>query len=748
MAFSPVLGNPKPQVMDENGDPYVGLRYFFYNAGGSTKQDTQTNSTGAVDNTNPIVFDAEGYPTGNVMIYGANNLGYKVVCAPPGTDDPPAAPLWTINNIYPGVTVDGEWINPLPATYISANSFSVTGDQTEEYQEGRRVWLEDEASAANNRFGTILTSAFTTLTTLTLSDIVDTTNTPSTLHADMDTAYLSILSADIFSLPSFSSTASAIKRQITDVLSSLPRFLDYIPLSLHAAIKDGTTTTDLTAYFDTAKAETNVLVFEPGTFVGNYVIHQDGFSIIGAGSKLVTLKAPASSNINVIELGELALGNSATPFKNAMVTGITVDGNKANTVTPLDDLTGWGIGLTAYSLSFFDDVRVKDCHNGFGVFINSNYNTATLYVENCANSTFGTAGVDFNSSNYCIFDIITEACDSGLRLLSNCYGNQIRSANFNSVRYGVVLANQLTNWGNIANNFDITVRGGCSIAAVSIGAEQYANVINASIYQVDAIGMRLSSQGANVVIGSDSNPYTCILEHTSSPSNEPITGGSYLTYWVAGGSSTNNWVDARDYRTENVSRSNVINLNTYECQTQGLICYGHNNIINHNSYRDGRAGAVGAVYAIDIYGDYNQITATIEDTITAQVRGINIRAGAVENEIIGMSFNQLILTPVTDSGTRSFFNAGDGQGADLASASAVNLSFKGKVYAVTGTTQIDSINGRFNRIFTLTFSTNIAIGSAGNIKLAGAATFNATADDTLTLHYDGTNCIEISRSVN
>lgn len=99
MSYSPVLGNPKPQYEDSNGAPYVGMRLFFYAAGTSTKQNTQTTSAGSVNNTNPIVIDANGYPTGGVMIYGDDTFTYKVVAAAPGSDDPPTSSLWSIDNV-------------------------------------------------------------------------------------------------------------------------------------------------------------------------------------------------------------------------------------------------------------------------------------------------------------------------------------------------------------------------------------------------------------------------------------------------------------------------------------------------------------------------------------------------------------------------------------------------------------------------------------------------------------------------
>ena len=177
MSFSPVLGNPKPYFPDSNGDPYVGMRLFFYYTDTSTKADTQTDSTGLVDNTNPVVIGADGYPTGDVMIYGANNTGYKVVAAPPGSDDPPTSPLWTINKIYPGATVDGEWINPLAATRASTTTFTIAGvDKTTEYHAGKRI----KCTGGADVYTEVVNSTFSTDTTVTTKHI---------LNASMDTVY-------------------------------------------------------------------------------------------------------------------------------------------------------------------------------------------------------------------------------------------------------------------------------------------------------------------------------------------------------------------------------------------------------------------------------------------------------------------------------------------------------------------------------------------------------------------------------
>jgi hypothetical protein len=192
MSFSPILGNPKPQYEDLLGRPYVGMRLFFYVAGTSTKQDTYTDSDGLTANTNPVAIGADGFPEGNVMIYGPNSTGYKVVAAPVGTDDPPTSPLWSVDLVYPGATLSGEWTNPITATYISATTFSVVGDQTSEYLAGRRIKI----TGGGDRFATVSTAVFATVTTVTVKNIVDGTSPPvaAGLIAGMDTAYTHIIS--------------------------------------------------------------------------------------------------------------------------------------------------------------------------------------------------------------------------------------------------------------------------------------------------------------------------------------------------------------------------------------------------------------------------------------------------------------------------------------------------------------------------------------------------------------------------
>lgn len=85
----------------------------------------------------------------------------------------------------------------------------------------------------------------------------------------------------------------------------------------------------------------------------------------------------------------------------------------------------------------------------------------------------------------------------------------------------------------------------------------------------------------------------------------------------------------------------------------------------------------------------------------------------------------------------------------IASASTIDVPETGDVFYVSGTTTIDNLSNtaeRPGRRVTLIFLASVTVSEGGNLKLA--TPFGATADDTLSLVYDGTYWVETSRSVN
>lgn len=89
---------PIQKFFGNDGKPLVSGRLFTYAAGTSTKVATYVDSDGTPSNTNPIVFDFRG----ECRIWINPQLAYKFILAPPGVDDPPTNPIWTVDNITAG----------------------------------------------------------------------------------------------------------------------------------------------------------------------------------------------------------------------------------------------------------------------------------------------------------------------------------------------------------------------------------------------------------------------------------------------------------------------------------------------------------------------------------------------------------------------------------------------------------------------------------------------------------------------
>jgi len=93
------------------------------------------------------------------------------------------------------------------------------------------------------------------------------------------------------------------------------------------------------------------------------------------------------------------------------------------------------------------------------------------------------------------------------------------------------------------------------------------------------------------------------------------------------------------------------------------------------------------------------------------------------------------------------------KGADIASANDITLG-NANYFVVTGTTQINTIaatNWTAGSCIVLQFSGSLTVknataGAGAQLKLAGSADFSATADDTLSICYDGSTWRETART--
>lgn len=485
----------------------------------------------------------------------------------------------------------------------------------------------------------------------------------------------------------------------------------------YGVVADGTTNnTDALALALAAVPANGTLYFPAGVYCGYLLLRRSDITIMGAGAASTILKLPNNCpNItvpwepggtvtglpNVIEIGEAALGNIANTYTNVVVQDISVDGNKANNPDVTRDLFGHGILVTKTSYCKIIDVNARNCWvSGVILAINSNYGFVRAYTFNCG---FSAAqpwfGFDVNSSKYGIFDIITDACNYGTRLLDNCYANHLRASCFNTTRTAFAYSNQTVN-ASYANNIEVNVFGGCADQGIVMSDNCFNSKITGNIRNTTGKGM--------------------------------VVLPSAAAYSPTG---------------------NNINLTTSGCATGSLITseYDSFNSYTVNSIADCTAGGVGDNHALSIFGSNCTFDVNIKGLTVPNGRGLIFRPTASNNYLSSAIMDDATLvSELEDQGTGNVKNVAYGK-STTASATNIDIPLNCTLLNVTGTTNIQSPNSAgayVGRVITLKFNDSLTVANGLGCLLAGAANFNATANDTLTLVSDGTNWIEVCRSVN
>lgn len=158
-----------PQFLPGSNTPAAGAQLFCYKAGTSTKQDMYVDNTGVGKFSNPLVLDAGGNPGGTNEIWIPSGLPAKFVLAPSNDTDPPTSPYFTWDNVS-GINdtslAVSEWVTGPAPTFVSSTQFTVAGDQTTVFTPGRRI---KATVTAGTIYGTVITSAFGALTTVTIA---------------------------------------------------------------------------------------------------------------------------------------------------------------------------------------------------------------------------------------------------------------------------------------------------------------------------------------------------------------------------------------------------------------------------------------------------------------------------------------------------------------------------------------------------------------------------------------------------
>jgi len=193
--LSPVFQDA--QLATSTGIPLVGGKLYTYLASSTTPATVYQDDAGGSSHTNPIILNARGEPPAPIWINSGQTIKFAL-------HDAADVPIRTIDDVSgvgdpTGITnTVSEWMTFSHApTYISASSFTVTGNQTADLNVGRRVKIP---VSGNTSYGTITASAFGAVTTVTI-DTTGSVGLDSSIDA-LSSFEIAILSGDNSSLPS------------------------------------------------------------------------------------------------------------------------------------------------------------------------------------------------------------------------------------------------------------------------------------------------------------------------------------------------------------------------------------------------------------------------------------------------------------------------------------------------------------------------------------------------------------------
>lgn len=188
-AYLSPIGND--QTIDSNGNPLVGGFWEVFLAGTTTPVTTYTSNTGLTPQAASIVLDASGRTANPIWITGGVPVKFRLSSAA-------SVVLLTVDNVSgindpSNIGAVSEWVQYGAApTYVSATSFSVTGDQTNTFQIGRRL---KSVNTGGTRYSTITNSVYGAVTTVTV------TNDSGTLDSGLSIVSYGLLAAINPSVP-------------------------------------------------------------------------------------------------------------------------------------------------------------------------------------------------------------------------------------------------------------------------------------------------------------------------------------------------------------------------------------------------------------------------------------------------------------------------------------------------------------------------------------------------------------------
>jgi hypothetical protein len=643
--FLSPIGND--QQTDANGNPLVGGKIYTYVAGSSTPAATYTDSVSGTQQANPIILNSLGLPASPIWMTGGVLVKFVI-------QDAVGVTIRTVDNVS-GVndvaspTTASEWVaSGLVPTYISATSFSFTGDQTNVFQPGRRLL---SANTGGTRYSTILNSAFSAGQT-TITVVNDSGNLDAGLSS-VSYGFLSVVNPSGVGYVPLGT--GAVPTTVQNKLRESVSVKDF------GAVGDGVT--DDTAAIAAAIAYmgstgTSVHV-PPGTYLTDpFVINAQTYAtqagFIGSDrERCVFLRRTAGAGA-FVTIGAA----SGTVYQSGVGwSDITIDGG-ANTNG--DAFVGYDIVRSS-----FDDCRFKGgavaCHFYGGI---------SVTFKDC---TFDLATIGFKAEYFA-------------SLAGGGWPNVIR------IRGGEIVDNTVWgvffDYGRMLSIKDVDVEGngttlGAAEGGVYIGPNVGAEVALNDTYSIGLVvadcWFEANRGAADVSLNNGINSITNsnFFSNATMVTNDiVITGGRYFLKNInASFSKTDNVFEGSGAITGNIiESSDIANISVNAAKTAVIAS-------NRTVARSGTVPVVPG-FTNPMIQTGNATTGAVGSTITFPVAFASapIVTTAISNGDVTNNMSQVIISSVTSSG---FFARGLNFTSGSATISQVNTGFN---WTAVGTT--------------------------------------------------------------
>jgi hypothetical protein len=331
MSWSPISGTI-PQYQKSDGTLASDYYIKFYQSGTTTSFSMATSSTGGTT-LDKCQLDSSGYPTtdGTTRFIPHVDQKYKIILYKNSTDadaNTTANADWEINGLEQTQTSGSDaWVlfSGTP-TYVSATSFTLTGDQTSTFTIGTRLKFTDSTTL----HGIVTASVYTSLTTVTV------TLNSGSLSGSLTTVYHGI--STTVGQEVSTATISHLNTDIaTSVIYELEALLNSYPVS--ALLLGGAVGGDIYAAIALALSSASVahLIIPAGSFtlsacpVINKAIRIDGAGSCSGNESNATGQPGTSTtqitctgtNINGIEI----LGDGTEGVENVHLSNFSLWGS-------------------------------------------------------------------------------------------------------------------------------------------------------------------------------------------------------------------------------------------------------------------------------------------------------------------------------------------------------------------------------------------------------------------------------------